>query len=240
MSQDGYCPGSCNNQYRKAQALYKEALRSYGLAMEHWQPATAVPEPQKPEPPEIKPWYGEPVYCPRCRATIHRELAELDDLAALHAVQEPSLGGFDPDGPGRVGGSQDPRSPSSVTDDLDELAGHIREWEGIIRGQDPRPRRGFLASEITTVIAWLSAHFDSIIVREDIAEDFGTEVRRWHRELLSKVKAGSGRKHLKKPCPRCRLYTLWQGDGKTYIECVNEDCGRKLTREEFAGLDKVA
>jgi len=125
-------------------------------------------------------------------------------------------------------------------DDLAELGQWLRDWESVARGDDPKPHRGYLASEITTITAWLVAHFASLITHPDVGVDFGRETKHWHRELLEKSRAGQVDKHVKRPCPRCRLYTLWARDGEDYIRCINEECNRRMTREELAALDPAA
>src|SRR5208337_1901546 len=85
-----------------------------------------------------------------------------------------------------------------------------------------------------------SSHFASLITHPDVGVDFGRETKHWHRELLEKSRAGQVDKHVKRPCPRCRLYTLWARDGEDYIRCINEECNRRMTREELAALDPAA
>jgi hypothetical protein len=237
---DGICPGACNNSYRRAKAVHDADQAAYEEAVLRHLADSSQPDPERPEAMTIRPWPGEPVFCTRCRGTIHRELAELDDLAALRAAQLPGDNTGGDERQGRVSGTRGTPSPSPAADDIDELGGWLRDWESVVRGTAPRPRRGYLANEVTTITAWLTAHFDSFIVRADIAADFGTETRRWHRELAAKTKAGTGMKHQKRPCPRCKQYSLWLADGANYISCMNEDCNRRLTREEYDALDKAA
>jgi len=87
---------------------------------------------------------------------------------------------------------------------------------------------------------WLVSHYDKFITHPDLGLEFGREVRRWHRELQEKARAGQVDKHVKRPCPRCRLYTLWARDGEDYIRCINDDCNRRMTREELAAMDPAA
>jgi hypothetical protein len=125
-------------------------------------------------------------------------------------------------------------------DDIDELAAWARDWEAVARCGDPRPRRGFLATELTTILAWLVQHLDTLLLNEDVAADFGAEARKWHRELTSKTSAGSGLKHMKRKCPRCSLYTLWREDGAPYVQCRDEDCQRMLSLDEYQALADAA
>jgi hypothetical protein len=229
------CPGPCNARHRKAQ----EALDAYAEAVRLWEKYPIGNPPAEPEVPTVSPWPGEPVYCGRCQALIRRELAELDDLAAIR------LAGADGHrrGPGaeRVAGSRGTPSPSPSVDDIDELASMLRGWESVARGQDDTPpRRGFLAREITTVICWLIAHLDEILAREEIAADFATEVRIWHKRLCASEKAGTGRHHLPVPCRRCGQKSLEAAEGEEYVECVNMNfgdhggrCGLLLSRDEY-------
>lgn len=253
MASDGICQGSCNSSYRKSRALYDNAAAGHHEALARLQPGDPVPEP--PEPPAVTPWYGEPVWCRRCQSVIRRELADLDDLAALLSMTPP---GIRPAITGqrehvKVSGTKGTESPSAAVDTLDDLAAALRGWESAGRvarrhlpgqdlaaGADPVGRRGYLATEITTVIAWLYHHFDSMIRNTDLAYEYGADVRRWHREFLAAAHAGSAAKHVKKPCPRCKLYTLWEELGADYISCVNDDCNRRLTRAELEDATSAA
>jgi len=79
------------------------------------------------------------------------------------------------------------------------------------------------------------------ITHPDLAADYGQEIRRWHRELSDRVRAGVVDKHLHKPCPRCSHYTLWMRDGEDYVRCINTDCNRRMTRAEYREYaDKAA
>jgi hypothetical protein len=226
----GVCPGSCNNSYRKARQLYEAAIAEYDPASEQ----------ERPEPPDIQPWPGDPVWCRKCQALIKSELAEIDDLAALIAAIPPLPRPAD-DGAGKVTGTRDQRSPSARMDDLDDLGEWLRSWEAAARDEDdPRPRRGFLAKESTTIAAWLYHHYETLILNEDAALDFGEEIRRWHRDMARRAAAGRMTRHMKKKCPRCSLYTLWLVIGDDYIRCCNEDCGRAMTRGEYDSLADAA
>jgi hypothetical protein len=240
--QDGLCLGPCNSRYVKARALYGKALADWSEAMaaravayETSPPGTDLgPEPARPEEPRIRPWLGEPTWCRRCTAMIHAELSELDDLIAmLLAIPDLRAGA---DQAGKVSGTRGQRSPSPYADDADELAEWLRSWESLARGTDPAPRRGYLAAEITATAAWLVTHFEPLITNPDLAADYGNEIRGWHRTLKMKAHAGSATKHMPRPCPRCRLYTLWATDGEDYVVCKNEDCRRLMSREEYRDL----
>lgn len=224
------CDGPCNSRYRKARAEYDKALAEYD-------PLDA--DQSRPDVPDVYPFYGDP-WCPRCKSQIHEMLAQIDDAAAILAALPPSPNARSDDKAGKVSGTRAAHSPSSRMDDLDDLGEWLRSWESAYRGEDPVPHRGWLATEITTITAQLSFHFSKIITHPDRALDFGREVRRWHRELQEKARAGQVDKHVKKQCPRCRLYTLWARDGEDYVRCINEDCHRLMTREEVAALDSAA
>jgi hypothetical protein len=233
------CDGPCNSRWRKADAEYRKALADYD-------PLDSAQS--RPSPPEVYPVYGDP-WCPRCKNQIHEQLAQIDDAAAILAALPPSPNDRGDDKAGKVSGSKAQPSPSSRMDDLEELGEWLRSWESSFRPvvlaaaglhEDPKPHRGYLATEITTITAWLVFHFEKCITHPDFSLDFGREVRRWHREMQEKARAGQVDKHVKKPCPRCRLYTLWARDGEDYVRCINEDCNRRMTREELAAMDMAA
>jgi hypothetical protein len=233
----GICPGACNGPYRRRRALYEAAVADYARHLETRADTDPIPEP--PQAPDVQPWTGDP-WCLKCQGVIRAELLDLDDLAALIAVIPPLARPAETSA-GRVSGSRDKPSTSARMDDLDELGEWLRSWESAARGEDdPRPRRGYLATERTTITAWLTEHFDPLITNPDLAADFGAEIRRWHRDLARRASAGRMVRHQKRPCPRCNLYTLWMIIGEDYIRCCNEDCKRALSREEYDALDQVA
>ena len=235
------CPGACNSAYRRRKALHDADVAAYAKALEGRAAALeagayAGPVPEAPAPLGLHPWYGDPVWCLKCKGIIHAELLELDDLAALIAAIPPLARPAD-DGAGKVGGTRGRLSPSARFDDLDELDEWLRSWEAVARGKDDViPRRGELARSSTTIIAWLYHHFGDLMGNEDVALDFGEEIRRWRRDLARRAAAGQMSRHQKRPCPRCKLYTLWATVGEDYVKCVNQDCNRMLTREEYESL----
>jgi hypothetical protein len=236
------CPGPCNSRYRRltaeyeaARAKHEDALARYGQDDPSQQP------PEAPKSPDVAPWIGDP-WCGKCKAIIHGELGELDDLHALLATRPPlDVAGTDEEvRVGRVSGTPEDKSPSERMDELVDLNGWLRTWESAFRGGDPPARRGYLATETTTIVAWLAAHFEPHITHPDLALDYGSEIRQWHRSLADRARAGTIDKHMKQPCPRCRLFTLWARDGEDYVRCINDDCNRRMTREEFRQLADAA
>jgi hypothetical protein len=230
------CPGSCNARYRAAAARYQAEVAEHARRIAALADGAEPPEP--PRLPDIEPEPGEPVWCARCTGRLRRQLAELDDLAALIAARPPAPRADKPDdGAGRVSGTREQPSSSPAGDALEELAGWARDWESAIRGTGPLARRGYLATELTTSFAHLVARFDKAITVPAYAADFGAEIRLWHRELCDLAAAGQAARHKPRPCPRCRKYTLWETIGKDHIWCSDTDCGRLLTREEYAALE---
>jgi len=121
---------------------------------------------------------------------IRSELAELDDLAALIGAIPP-LARPGQDGSGKVTGTRTAVSPSARLDDLEDLNAWLRSWEAVARDEgDPKPRRGMLARESTTLTAWLYHHYDQLITHPDAGKDFGEEVRRWHRDMATGRRPG--------------------------------------------------
>ena len=223
------CPGVCNSRARKARDEYIKALETYDDAVEERAGNPDLPEPRRPEPPDIKFWYGNP-FCLRCQARTRLRLAELDDLASI-AAREADGHRSGPDAE-RVSGTRGTKSPSPVTDTLDELASVLRGWEAVARTQDGTPpRRGYLATEITTTVCWLVAHFDPLIANPDIAEDFAREIIEWHRTLVRLTKAGTARHPKPMPCPRCDARSLEWEEGHEYVECQNRNWGNRECRK---------
>src|SRR5580704_3226334 len=237
------CPGSCNYRHREAQAAYKQALADYD-------PLDA--RQSRPDPPEIRPWPGTPVWCARCAAVIRRELTELDYLAAMLAQAADGQRGQRPGAKMPAGKQHGAPSASPAADLLEELAGDLREWESEVRGGEPLTRRGHLDTETSMMVAWLcgQGHFARAMatVRPSLMPDgrtvpwaakFGDGVRQWHRKLARITKAGSGTHHRGVRCPRCEEMAVWWTEGDDYAVCHGKGntCGRLIGLDE---LDQLA
>lgn len=219
------CPGSCNGRWREAMAAYDEALAAYD-------PLDSAQE--RPVPPNLLAWPGEPVWCTGCQSRIRQRLSQLDRLAALLA--------FEADGHGEpaaasehVRRSSDPASPSPAADDLDELTRMLIAWEDAywdIRGWGSPPPRGDLASAQSEVIASLGLHLRGILAC-DFAADFGAEILAWHRGMKRSARAGT--EVLRKPlrCPRCHYLTLTWEEGSDRVDCGNDDCCAVMSYAEY-------
>lgn len=254
------CPGRCNAGYRKVKALYDQAVADWHAAeqdfprrLAEWRQAAAElgdeaagPPPahiDRPEPPNARPWYGEPVWCRRCTATIRRCLAELDDLMALRIM---SSDGYQVPGAPlaeRVKKSQGDPSPSPGHDDLDELVEWLRSWEAVYRdarGWTTVPYRGKAAPALTEGVAWLLAHLDGILAYPDHAEPFGQGVVMQHARLQLTTRTRPPLQHKPLPCPRCKHRSLFLHDDET-IRCSRSDeCGKIMTAREYAELEDEA
>ena len=228
------CPGTCNSAWRRETRLYRARLAEYDAKL------ASVPEgekpPERPVPPDLRPWRRDPVWCTRCATLIRAELAELDTLAAQVAMLPP---GIRPAAPGprehvRVTGSQAEPSPSPAGDDLDELDRWLRSWQGILLDDDDvLPRYADQAAAIRKVSAWLYHNYPALIRHPEHGEDFGIGVRRWHRLLEASVHEASYARHLHKECPKCHRYSLWERPGEEYVACVYDACNARLTRSEL-------
>ncbi len=236
------CPGSCNSRWRRLKAIYDVAVENHARIVALSAEGDEIPEP--PRKPDVEPAVGEPVWCKRCASIIRQELADFDELAAHLAALPP---GIRPAVERRhervkVSGTHAAPSPSPSGDEMDDLLRWLQRWEREYRAHRDWPTpapRGYLAGKITAGVAWLGEHLDGILTTE-WAETFGTETRQWHRNLVSTTHAARSAKHVKKACPRCRLYTLWEEIGQDYIRCVNEDCNRRMTREELDDAQSTA
>ena len=237
------CPGNCNANWRKQQKL----LDAYEQAVAKWQDNPVGNPPPEPETRALSPYPGNP-FCPTDQAVYRRLLAELDDLAAL-ATRYNDGHRKGPDSE-RVSGSKVSYSPSATIEELDHLASALRDWEatardlircqaGLLPTDEGTPaRRGYLASEITTTVSWLTAHFEVLITDPGAAEAFAAEISAWHEKLKKRAKAGSGRRHMNRPCPRCDRYSLYQQDEADYVACARTtDCGRMLSWQEWLAWD---
>ena len=218
------CPGPCNARAREAREAYEQAMALYDPLDK---------DQSRPEPPDIRPWEGQPVWCQSCSSRISARLGQLDDLACI--LQRFADGHRDaPDGP-LVGGSVDAMSPSQAADAVDELARMLGGWEHAYRDYRkwPYPRREpDVAAWITACTAWLASHLQGIL-SSPLAEDFGAEILSWHRELSSQAKAGT--RKLRKPmrCPGCRQLTLTWVEGEEMVNCSDPSCRVTLRYDEY-------
>jgi hypothetical protein len=221
----GPCPGPCNAQYRKAREAFGEALALYD-------PLDSAQS--RPLPPDTQPWPGDPIWCGRCTARIRQCLSELDEAAAIMLA---AADGHRPQsGEQRVAGSREDPTASPAGDDLEELGRMLTAWEDIYRsmkGWSSPPRRGFLASQVTSCASWLMLQLDGILCAPDICADFGTEIMQWHREIAGKGKAGA--RTLRKPlrCPSCKTLLMYWTEGEEAVQCRNRECGRIMLYAEY-------
>jgi hypothetical protein len=225
MSSEEACPGPCNRRYREARDAYRQALADYD-------PLDSAQS--RPDPPEIMPWLGDPVWCGPCATSVRLRLAQLDDLIALRKAT--ADGQKQSDAAERVSGSAtDPRSPSQEADDEDEVVRMLTGWETAyrdLRGWPSAAPRGDLASVATSCIAWLLHRLDAIL-RSPVAADFGLEILQWHREFTRETKAGV--RKLRKPlrCPSCQYLTLIWTEGEQQVTCENPSCNRIMSYAEY-------
>lgn len=233
---DQICPGPCNGRFRRESAAYEQDLAAHHEAVRRWDAGEdpADTPPVEPEPPRGNPWYGNPVWCGVCLATIRQELAELDDLASIYAAR--SDGHRETTSEGRVSGTHNPPSLSPVVEDLDELEGWLRAWRAVYSNAETQARQGYLASSITTNVCWLLTRAEHILARHEYGEDFGRETRSWHSRLAmaSKASVVVHRKPLR--CPRCDMLRLEYRDGEDSVTCANPDCRRVLRLAEYDAL----
>lgn len=220
------CPGPCNARWRDAQEAYREAVALYD-PLDSRQ--------SRPEPPEIRPWYGAPCWCSPCASKISLRLNQLDDLASI--LQRYADGHRDaPDTP-MVSGSPESMSPSQAQDAADDLARMFGGWEKAyrdLRGWPTARRTEDLASWVTTVQSWLAAKLTGIM-SSAIAEDFGKEILTWHREMAGPAKTGQRTlpKPLRCPSSSCQQLTLTWVEGEDWVYCSNPDCRRVMAYTDY-------
>jgi hypothetical protein len=172
------------------------------------------------------------VWCQPCASRIRRALGGLDYLGCLLAAIADGHH-EQPLNPQRVGAYA--ASPSSAADDLDELQRILIEWEAAYydhRKWVHQPRHGYLASVPSEVISWLTGHLDGVLA-SPFAAEFGSEVLQWHRDLMSKAKAGTGVHKKPVNCPWCGLKTLTWREDDEYVACANPGCRCRLSMDQY-------
>jgi hypothetical protein len=255
------CDGKCNNGYRKAVAAYETAVaewmdaeETYPERLDAWQNDVAqvgeeaagpAPERQeRPAEPDIRPWYGEPLWCRRCSASIRACLADIEDLMSLRLAmtdgyEQPGRHGE------RVGGSKEQRSSSPAHDDLDDMIRWLAGWENAYReaqGARMASYVGVNAPALMTLVSRLLPLLDAILAHPDLAHEFGGEVFREHARLQRLTTTRPPMRHKPLPCPRCQRLSLFLHDDET-VRCQSSeavDCGRIMTAGEYAEYEEEA
>jgi hypothetical protein len=258
MGIEQICPGRCNNGYRKAMAAYDTALtrwtdaeETYPRRLAEWKNAVsemgeenADPKPERTErpiPPDVRPWYGEPIWCRRCAASITRCLSDLEDLMNLRMKM---TDGYEQPGQvERVTGSKEQRSQSPAQDDLDDMVRWLVGWENTYRdsqGVRMAPYIGVNAPALMTAISRLLPLVDAILAHPDLAVSFGEEIFQEHSRLQRLTTTRPPMKHKPLPCPRCQRLSLFLHDDET-VRCQPSetvDCGRIMTAREYAEYEE--
>ena len=201
-------------------------------------PATYGP---RPEPPDVRPALGVPLWCPRCTAVIRACLAELDELIPLRLHQADGYGTPSDYSTTRVQRSNEaPPSPSPGHDDLDEVLDWLREWETAYRdtlGWPSPPPRGTSAHALTSTTVWLLARLDRILAHPEIGEPFGVGVQWWHRRLESATSTRPPLRRKPVPCRRCGRNSLYFHDdaSRPTVRCHADadTCGLIMTVGEY-------
>lgn len=252
------CCGPCNNGYRRARDAHAKAMDEWIAAEdahEQWckqavQGQAEGPEPERseqPAEPTIEPWFGDPIWCPKCSGSIRRLLADLDDLMSLrllHADGYQTPG--DPLGEKtRKTKGDTTASPSPAQDELDELVEWLNEWEQALRdtqrGWGTVPYRGVAAPALTSAIGWLLPRLDTMLAHPELGEDFGRGVLMQHSRLQALTRTRPPMRHKPLPCPRCHRRSLFLHDDET-IRCHGNDdqCGKIMSAKEYAELEAEA
>ncbi|WP_433259290.1 hypothetical protein ACQPYK_49750 (plasmid) [Streptosporangium sp. CA-135522] len=248
ISPEGACVSICNHRSRQAWIAYHKAREAHADAVDAWVNAGQQGEPPaEPEMPEARFYAGDPLICARDKATVRATLLDVDELMTLRLLHGDGYESRDQNE--RVSRSPEPSSPSPAHDDLNELLCWLRAQEDAYRTSQRWPTvpyRGESAPALTSSVAWLATHLDSILTHPDHAAEFAVGVLAWHRRIDVAAKSKPRRRTKSRLCPQCNLATLSQMDGEDRIECRNRDCGASrggpvvMTVEEYDALDTMA
>lgn len=187
------------------------------------------------------------VWCPRCAQICRSALRALPDAyLALDAVR--FLTASQPADAPQVTGTRDRPSPAPGADLRDEIFHTSRSWEDDLRQHlhHRAARDGDTREEtLTRTVRYLNRNFDTMIVREVCAKDFGQEMLWLFTASLRMVKNGPTRRVLIIPCPSCHRRSLIQQEGIAlkpwYTSCEERlgGCGRLFTETEMAWATEV-
>ena len=226
------CAGRCNSRYRAA-------VRDYDKALADWTARGHTGA--RPVWPQIEPWPGDPVYCPRCAAVIRGALRELPlayrALASVKFLTRTASADEE-----RRGRSDVPPSPSPGADHADEIQRVIAGWEDAARQHLRHVAAtdvfGDPAATLAASVEYLNANYPELISSE-FAADFGGEISRLHSTAVALVKNKPVRRHLPAPCPSCDMAALIQEEGLAckpwYVECSERlgGCGRLFSETDW-------
>jgi hypothetical protein len=248
------CAGPCNSRARKAWKDYEAALAVWKTADETYEAAIqagaddAGDRPEHPAEPNIKVWYGDPVFCRRCASNIRTALAGLDHLAGLLAAQVDGMRGLpsmEKETTGKRGKASTAPSVDPGVDDLDEmfrfLTGAEDWWRQVNPSYGPRPYMGEAGEQPlhagshprSRTLGWLGDHFTEILQHAGCGQ-FGLQVLLWERRLQDATKSRPELRHLAARCPRphCGQRTLFRRDDGG-AECRNPDCRAVMYGDEY-------
>lgn len=232
----GDCDFRCNSRYR-------QAVRDHDSALNLWIERGCIG--LEPDPVDIEPWPGDPVYCQRCASVIRGALRELPlAYTALGSVKFLTRSASaDEEHRGR---SDVPPSPSPGADHADEILRTTTAWEDELRQHlghaCATDHFGDPHATLTASVEYLNTNWTAMIGRDECARDFGDEIWRLHATALAMVKNKPIRRHLPAPCPSCDVLALIQEEGIAgkpwYVECVERagGCGRLYQESEWRWL----
>ena len=235
----GPCLFRCNSRWRQAVATHDTALSAW-IAV-----GCTGPEP---DPVELEPWPGDPVYCARCASVIRAALRELP-LAYRALATTKFLTRSASADEERRGRSDVPPSPSPGADHADEILRTTTAWEDDLRRhlrhQSATDRFGDPLATLTAAVEYLITHWTAMIGRVECAADFGQETWRLHATAVAMVKNKPVRRFLPVPCPSCDTRALVQEEGLAkrpwYVECSERlgGCSRLYSELEYEWLCRL-
>lgn len=233
------CEFRCNNRWRTA-------VRDHDKALTTWI-ADGYTGPE-PDPVELEPWLGDPVYCPRCASVIRAALRELPlaytALASVKLLTRTASADEE-----RRARSDVPPSPSPGADHADEILRTTTAWEDDLRRhlghQSATDQFGDPHATLTAAVEYLNTHWTAMVTRVECAADFGSETWRLHATAVAMVKNKPVRRYLPAPCPSCDARALIQEEGIAkkpwYVECSERmgGCSRLYSETEYEWLCRL-
>lgn len=240
---NGPCPHWCNHKWRKA-------LEAHERALEKWIARGCVGE--EPQPPEIRPWPGEPNLCRKCAAIVRAALRELphayDALESHKYLTRTASAGEE-----RRGRSDAAPSPSPGADHQDEIARLGSTWEDALRKhlrhQAATDQFGDHRATLEAAVEYLNANYLDLLETcdYDFVEEFANDIHGAYATAVAMSKNKPVRKHLPEPCPSlgCGVKALIQEEGLAnkpwYIECSERlgGCGRLYAEQDWEWFEQL-
>lgn len=226
------CPGSCNREWRAAEARAQDELANSSAA--------ARPPSAELVHHDVKRTEGDPVWCEECRGWITEALWKIPTLASsltpgalnvpgdVNAVRTGPLSHSPSPSPAWDLADQLIRWAVESEDDLRSVMGHpdsrpMRNQSVKVKGRDVVVARVPAKRTLGDACRYLSAYVDAAVAHPIGGEAFGRRVLWWRKVLERNTGTDKLVHRLPGVCTECDMRSLMRRDGGNLVTC--RGCG---------------